>query len=105
MDLAIKDKKENASLNRTEMTCEVGFEKAMPGRKELREAVCAATGAAPELLVIISAKGGFGTNKAIVKAHAYKSKEAFSVERKHLLVRDGLAEKAKKAAKASAAKK
>jgi len=102
MELAVKNKKENRALQRDELLCEVGFEKAMPSRKQLREAICAATGAPAELLVIVSAKGAFGTNKAIVIAHSYKDKKAMGIERKHLLVRDGLAEKAKKAAKKSA---
>ena len=106
MDLIVKDKNENKALGRTEITCEVSFEAAMPSRKQLREAICAATGAAPELLVIVSAKGHFGTSKAIVRAHAYKDANAMKVERKYLLVRDGLAEKEKKqtAAKAPAKK-
>jgi ribosomal protein S24E len=105
MELLVKEKKENQLLNRQEMVCEVSYDKAMPARKQIREAICAATGVAPELLVIVSAKGAFGTNKAMVRAHAYKSKEAMSVERKYLLVRDGLLEKGKKAAKAAKAKK
>lgn len=102
MELTVKDKHENKALGRTEMTCELSFEKAMPARKQMREAICAATGVAPELLVLISAKGAFGTNKAIVLAHAYKDKAMAGVERKYLLVRDGLAEKEKKQAKAKA---
>lgn len=105
MDLKITDRKENASLSRAELECEVSFDKAMPSRKQLREAVCAATGVAPELMVIVSAKGRFGTNTALLLARAYKSKEALAVERKYLLVRDGLAEKQKKAAKKEPAKK
>jgi ribosomal protein S24E len=101
MDLSIKGKKDNPSLGRTELSCELSFDKAMPSRKQIREAVCAAAGVAPELLVIVSAEGGYGTNRASVLAHAYKSKEALAVERRHLLVRDGLAEKEKKAAKAA----
>lgn len=105
MDVTIKEKRENPLLQRQELFCEVSFEKAMPSRKELREAIAAASGSPLELLVIVSAKGGFGTCKAEVKAHAYKSKEAFSVERKHLLVRDGLAEKQKKSQAKSKGKK
>lgn len=106
MDLVVKDKSENKSIGRTEMSCEVSFEKAMPSRKVLREAICAATGVSPELLVIVSAKGAFGTNKATVRANAYKDANALKAERKYLLVRDGLAEAEKKAAKAkSPAKK
>lgn len=103
MELAIREKKENASLGRQEIACEVSFEKAMPSRKQLREALAASLGAAPELLVIVSAKGSFGTSRAAVAARLYNSKEAMAVERKYLLVRDGLAEKEKKAAAAKAA--
>ncbi len=102
MELAIVDKRENKALGRTELSCTVSFEKAVPSRKELREAIVAAIGADPNLLVIVSATSGFGTQKAFVSAHAYKSKEAMAVERRHLLVRDGLAEKSKKNAKKAA---
>ncbi len=105
MELTTKEKKENAALNRTEMSFDISFDKAMPGRKQAREAICAATGVAPELLVIVSMQGGFGTNRAVVLAHAYKDKSALSMAGKHLLVRDGMAEKEKKAAKAAPAKK
>jgi ribosomal protein S24E len=105
MQITVKDKIENKSLHRQEITCEVAFEKAMPSRKELREALCTATGISPELLVIVSADGGFGTQTGIVMARAYESKEALAVEKKHLMVRDGMVEKPKKAAKAAKAKK
>ncbi len=102
MELAVKDKKENRAMGRQELICEVSFDKAMPSRKQFREAICAATGCAPELLVIVSAAGAFGTQKATVRAHAYKDKQAMGVAGRHLLVRDGLAEKAKKEAKKAA---
>ncbi len=102
MELSIKEKKENRLLSRQEISCEVSFDKATPSRKQLREAICAATGVPPELLVIVSAKGKFGQNKAEVIAHAYSNKEGLSAERRYLLVRDSLAEKKKKEAKKSA---
>jgi ribosomal protein S24E len=102
MDLKITNKTENKALGRTEMACELSFEKAMPSRKQIREAICAATGVAPELLIVVSAKGQFGTNGAKVLAHAYKDANAMNAERKYLLVRDGLAEKEKKQAAAKA---
>jgi ribosomal protein S24E len=102
MELAIKDKKENHALLRQELTCALSYEKAMPSRKQIREALIAATGADPALLVIVSAKGGFGTNQAIVRARVYKDKNAAAVERGYLLVRDGLAEKKAKAKKKAA---
>ena len=105
MQVNVKDKKENKSLSRQEITCEISFEKAKPSRKDLRDAICTATGIAPELLVIVSSTGGFGQRSGTVLVHAYASKEALSVEKKHLLVRDGMMEKKKKAAKTVAKKK
>jgi ribosomal protein S24E len=105
MQVTVKNKSENKSLKRQEITCEISFEKAMPSRKDLREAICTATGISPDLLVIVSSKGGFGTKSGIVLAHAYESKEGLAVEKKHLLVRDGMMEKPKKAAKSVKAKK
>jgi ribosomal protein S24E len=98
MQVTVTGKKENKALGRAEITCAIAFENAMPSRKELREAICAATGAKPDLLVIVSSKGGFGTKSGVVLAHAYESKEGLAVEKKHLLVRDGLMEKPKAAA-------
>ena len=103
MEIIIKNKKENKALARDELTCEVSFDKAMPSRKQMREALCAATGVAPELLVIVKAKGAYGTNKATVSVHTYKDKAKMSAERFYLLVRDGLAEKKKKEPKKKAA--
>ncbi|MEM4634117.1 MAG: hypothetical protein QW275_03105 [Candidatus Anstonellaceae archaeon] len=103
MELLIKEKKENKALQRYEITCEFSFDKAMPSRKQLREAICAATGLPSETLVIVYAQGAFGSKKGKVVAHAYKDKNAMGIERKHLLVRDGLMEK--KADKKAQAKK
>ncbi|MCX8194691.1 MAG: hypothetical protein N3G22_01105 [Candidatus Micrarchaeota archaeon] len=105
MEVIVKERRENPALSRTELACEVSFEKSVPSRKQLREAICAATGFPPEAFVIISVKGEFGTHSAFVRAHAYKNKEAMKIERKYLLVRDGLIEKQAKAKEAKAAKK
>jgi len=105
MQVNILDKKENKSLSRQEITCGISFEKAKPSRKDLREAICTSTGIAPELLVIVSSKGGFGQRSGTVLVHAYANKEALAVEKKYLLVRDGMMEKKKKAAKTVAKKK
>ena len=105
MQVNIKDKKENKSLGRQEIACEISFEKAKPSRKDLREAICTATGISPELMVIVSSKGGFGERSGTVLVHAYADKKALSVEKKYLLVRDGMMEKKKKEGKKAAAKK
>ena len=102
MELAIKNKVENKMLGRQTLTCEIGFEKAVPSRKEIREAICTASGVDPNLLVIVSVNSQFGTKRATATAHAYANKEAMAVEGKHLLIRDGMAEKKKKVAKAKA---
>ena len=102
MELSITNKKENKALGRTEVTAAISFDKAMPSRKDIREALCAATGAPAEQLVIISARGSFGTQKGVVLAHVYSTKEGMKLEKKYLLVRDGLAQKTEKAAKKKA---
>lgn len=102
MELVVKGKTENRTMGRQELLCEVSFDKATPSRKQLREAICAAAGCAPELLVIVSAEGAFGTQKATIRAHAYRDKKAMGVAGRHLLVRDGLEEKKKKEAKKAA---
>jgi len=105
MQVNVKDKKENKSLSRQEITCDISFAKAKPSRKDLREAICTATGISPDLMVIVSSKGGFGQRSGTVLVHAYANKEALAVEKKYLLVRDGMMEKKKKAAKTVAKKK
>ena len=103
MELSIKNKEENKLLKMQTLTCEVSFEKAIPSRKQIRDAICAATGVDPPLLVVSSIKGQFGAQKAIVVAHAYANKESLAVEKKHLLVRDGLIQKEAKKKKAAKA--
>ena len=76
--------------------------------KEIREALCAATGTPADQLVVISAIGSFGTQKGTVIAHTYATKDGMKLEKKYLLIRDGLAQKGEKKAaekKAPAAKK
>ncbi|MCX8174735.1 MAG: hypothetical protein N3E51_00825 [Candidatus Micrarchaeota archaeon] len=105
MEISIEKKRENKSLQRDEFSFIVSFDKAVPSRKAVREAICASLGVPQENLLIISIEGGFGQKKARVIAHAYKSKEAMKIERRHLLVRDGLAEKKKKEEKPKGEKK
>ncbi|VVB58721.1 30S ribosomal protein S24e [Candidatus Anstonella stagnisolia] len=107
MDIEIKGKKENKIIGRQELSCTVGFEKEIPSRKSVRDALCAALGVAPELLIVKSIKGKYGTKNANIIAHVYKDKAGASIESRYLLVRDGLAQKAekKKAEKKAPAKK
>ena len=96
MELRIVEKKENKLLKRAEISFELGFDKAVPARKEVRDALSTSLGANPELIVIVKIKNRYGTRSAKGMAHAYKDKAAMGVEKKHLLVREGLAQKVKK---------
>ena len=103
MEISIRDKKENKLLGRTELTANVSFDKSTPSRKEIREALCASLGVPAEQLVIISVHGSFGTQKAVVSAHTYEAKDGAKLEGRHLLIRDGLAQKEEKKEKAKKA--
>ncbi|MCX8197308.1 MAG: hypothetical protein N3G80_03270 [Candidatus Micrarchaeota archaeon] len=97
MELSVIQRKENPSLERTELLLQLSFEKAIPSRKEIRDGIIASVGCDPSCLLVVSVKSKFGSRVAKVRAHIYKSKEALAAsERHHLLVRDGLAEKKKK---------
>ena len=93
MEFTITEKKENKALGRQELECSFSYEGAMPSRKEIRSAACAATGASPELVVVVSVKGSFGSRKADVKLRIYSNKDSMKAEREYLLARDGLVEK------------
>lgn len=107
MDIEIREKSENKLLARQQIKCGVSFEKQLPSRKEVRDALCTAMGVSADVLVIQSIKGKFGTKSATVLAHIYKDKEAANAASLHLRVRDGLAQKKekKKAEKKAPAKK
>jgi len=105
MDIEIRERKENKPLGRQELLCSLAFEKEVPSRKAVREALCAALGVAPELLVVEWIRGGFGTRGAEARAHIYKEKAGAAAAARHLLVRDGLAQKKKKEEKKAPAKK
>lgn len=96
MEMDVRDKKENKLLGRQEISFSVKYEKAMPSRKEMREALSTAMGANAELLVIKHASGTFGAKEAKGIAYLYSDKEAAQKEVKHLRVRDGLAAKEEK---------
>jgi len=107
MDIEIREKKENKLLGRQQVSCKISFEKQLPSRKEVREALCAALGVAPEVLVVQSVRGGFGVKSAKAIVHVYKDAQAAKAASRHLLVRDGLEQKKekKKAEKKAPAKK
>jgi small subunit ribosomal protein S24e len=98
MELSVKDKKENALLKRTEVRFTVGFDGATPGRKEVKEKLCAALKANPALTVIDVLKQGYGSKELEGYAKVYSDADAMSAEQPHALLRE-TGEKKEKAAK------
>jgi ribosomal protein S24E len=102
MDVEIKEKFQNKLLGRQEISFGYSFAAAAPSRADVRGALSAALGAKPELLVIERMVNKYGLHSGNGRAFVFDSKEKVRIG-KHLLVRDGLAEKKKKEKKAKAA--
>ncbi len=110
MKVQIESKKENALLDRAEVrfTAEHAGEPT-PNRDAIRTAIAGAVGAPKERVIIDNVETEYGKGLSRGYAKVYESDEALKkTERRHLLVRHGLAEKkakAKAAAKPRAAPK
>ena len=106
MELLIENKKEEPLLRRSVVGFKVNFEKMTPSRKEIREELVRKLGVSEKLLVIAQVSTQFGTHTALGVARVYNTDADMTVERRHLLVRDNLAQKvAKKAQVKAPAKK
>ena len=104
MDATIINNVENKALGRREIEFDVSFEKSTPGRKDLKELLCSKIGANPDTAVLRSVTSRFGTRSVGAVLHVYGTKEAVrATEPRHILVRDGMAEKKPKKAKKKAA--
>jgi len=108
MEVQVLSNKENKFLRRNEIRAVVRHAGSQtPKRAEVREALAKALSVPKELLVIDSMHSLYGRNETTVYAKRYIDKEALKIEREHILVRNGLAEKKEaqpKAAKKPAAK-
>ncbi|MBX8631400.1 MAG: 30S ribosomal protein S24e [Thermoplasmata archaeon] len=72
-----------------------------PSRNEARETISKSLGEKKENVIIDSMKSQFGRHETVVFAKVYAaSEQASRVERRHILVRNGLAEKKQAAQKA-----
>lgn len=108
MDLSVDNRSKNELLGREDVSITVTFDGAIPSRKQVRDALSTAMGIPAGQIVLVRMRGGFGVRTAKGLAHAYSSVELMNKnEKKHLLVRDGLATKEAKAPakKAAPAKK
>jgi ribosomal protein S24E len=101
MDVEIKEKFHNKLLGRQEISFGYSFAAASPSRADVRSALVAALGTKPELLVIEKMTNKYGTHNGDGRALVFDSKEKVRIG-KHLLVRDGLAQKEAKAKKTKA---
>src|SRR3990170_1080667 len=106
MQIEILAKRENPLLKRVEVTFKATHKKeATPTRDILRAELAKELRATKEIVVVSRARSTFGRYETLGYAKLYKSKEqALAVERRHVLVRNKLAEKkAAKEAKPAAA--
>ncbi|MFA5077735.1 MAG: 30S ribosomal protein S24e [Candidatus Micrarchaeia archaeon] len=104
MDAKIISNKENGVIGRKEILMEMSFEKSTPNRKELKQFLCSKVGANPDTAVLREVETKFGVKNLKAMLHVYQSKEAaLATEPRHILARDGMAEKKKKRVKKKAA--
>jgi small subunit ribosomal protein S24e len=96
MEITIDGKKENKSLERNEVAFTIKFEKVIPSRKEVREELARMLSADAKLLVVDAMNGIYGAQAAKGTARTYKDAKRMAVERRYLLVRNGLVEKKEK---------
>lgn len=103
MDIDVSSRRENRLLKRTELELTVKHPNSpTPKRQEVRELIAKTLGVSKDGVVVYSMKSSFGSNETLVSAKAYTDKAAaLETENKHILVRNGLAEKEGAAAKAS----
>ena len=101
MELEIVAKRENPLLKRTEVRFRVLHpNEVTPGRAALREQLALVLHATRDIVVVDFSRSEFGRAASRGYAKVYKSKEdALKVERKHILVRNGLREAEKKVEK------
>ena len=101
MEVEVVAKRENPFLKRTEVQFKVSHpNEVTPGRAALREALAKVLHATRDIVVVDFSRSEFGRAASRGYAKVYKSKEdALKVERKHILVRNGLREAEKKAEK------
>jgi ribosomal protein S24E len=72
MDFKITGKAEKPMLDRTEFTCEVSFQGAVPSRAELKKKIAAGAGVHENLVVIKRIRSVKGYGRATIEAYAYK---------------------------------
>ncbi|MCI4329205.1 MAG: 30S ribosomal protein S24e [Thermoplasmata archaeon] len=105
MELKILEERPNPLLQRTDYTFEIAHAtSATPTRDLARTEVAKAVHVPKDRVVIERMHAKFGTAKTVGEASAYTSKEAVeSTVREHILIRNGIHQKAEKVAPGAAA--
>ncbi|HEY5539053.1 MAG TPA: hypothetical protein VIL58_05895 [Thermoplasmata archaeon] len=106
MELEIMQRRENPLLKRVEVRFRVSHPNASsPRREELRQELAKELHAAKDIVILDFLRSDFGRSTSRGYAKVYKAKEdALRIERKHILVRNGLLAAEVKAEKAPAPK-
>ena len=90
MKLKITKNHEESLLSRHKIEADLEFEKGVPPRKEVLEAIAKSLSLEPDLIVVKNIDAVFGTHKAKVLAYSYKTKEERNrIEEKKMLVKIG----------------
>ncbi|MGI0141765.1 MAG: 30S ribosomal protein S24e [Candidatus Micrarchaeales archaeon] len=102
MDIKIEKEIENKLLGRKEIMFSVSAKGKTPEKEHLKVEICKKLNLNPDLTVIVKIDSVYGSTENRVLAHNYATKEAMSVEMKHLFERE--TKKGAAAAKAAEAK-
>ena len=96
MDLKIVEERKNPLLKRTEYRFEMSHPTAStPKRDEVRQVLATQLKVPKDRIVVERMHAKFGTPMSVGEAAAYASKDAaLATEREHILIRNGLKEKA-----------
>jgi small subunit ribosomal protein S24e len=99
LKVQIESKKENALLQRTEISFSAEHAaESTPTRDAVRTAIASAVGAPKERVIIDKMVTEYGKGLSVGYAKVYESDEALKkTESRHILVRHGMAEKKAKA--------
>jgi len=90
MKIKLTKNHEEKLLSRHKIEADLEFEKGVPPRKEVLEAIAKLVTVEPDLVVVKNIKVAFGTHKAKVLAYSYKTKEDRNrIEEKKMLVKIG----------------
>ena len=90
MKLKITKNHEEHLLSRHKIEADLEFEKGVPTRKEILEAIAKSISVEPDLVVVKNIAVIFGTHKAKVLAYSYKTKEDRNrIVEKKMLVKVG----------------